>query len=223
MTSTPDSSPGTRFASMTSSSSRAMSTFTVNGRKRSRPRAALSRSWARASSSSESVSRVWSRPSVSPQPLPQKYGVSVTSYDGRESTSSWWFLSTMKPRSAGTRSSFTKFSSARSLYSSPRRIWSWYRRTASTRNAMEAMSAIHHVRGLSSFCAAPEAAGGGTPTIQGSLSDASSSKEARLLAREDCIHPAHQRQDERGGERRQERLEGDPPDEREPRGRLGGG
>ncbi len=68
-----------RLASMTSSSSREMSTFTVNGRKRTSPRAVRRCSRTRCSSSKEKERSAASRPTTSSQPLPQKYGMRTTS------------------------------------------------------------------------------------------------------------------------------------------------
>src|SRR5512138_933043 len=120
----------------------------------------------------------------------------------------------MRPRSAGRRISFTKFSSAFPLYSSPRRIWSWKSRPSSTTNASDTTTVATARRGLKSFCAAPGALGG--------MSDMSA-EQARLLAVEQPVHAAQSREHDRREGARQDRLAEDARDERPARGALGRG
>src|SRR5512142_1912758 len=120
----------------------------------------------------------------------------------------------MRPRSAGRRISFTKFSSAFPLYSSPRRIWSWNRRPSSTTKASPTTTVATARRGLNSFCAAPGALGG--------MSDISA-EQARLLPVEQRVDAPESREHERREEARQDGLGEDPREEDRARGGLGRG
>src|SRR6266542_4396636 len=203
-----------------SSASRPTSIFTVNGWNRSRDLRFLSApfAWPRARSISswDRDSIVASREMTSSHCFLQNAGVSVTSYDGRESTRTRRFRSRMSPRSAGCRSSFTKLSSAFSLYSSPRRIWSWYSRPRSTTNERMMTPVAQKSRGLKSFCAAPGALGGMSDILEHVLAE-----EPRLLAVEQRVDPLEPERHGRGERPREERLEEHARDEHRAGARLG--